>query len=52
MISDEDKREIRTLLVIDLLLGGFLSSGCDLMEIAESLDLEEIEEFLTLFGEN
>ena len=52
MISDEDKREIRTLLVIDLLLGGFLSSGCEIAEVIEDIDPEVLEGFLDLFGEN
>ena len=52
MISDEDKREIRSLLVIDLLLGGFLSSGCEIAEAIEDIDPEVLDEFFSGFGEN
>jgi len=40
------------LVAVDLLIGGLLAPSCELMEMVESLDPEEIEEFLQVFGEN
>jgi len=52
MLSDKDKKEIYCLLAIDMLLGGFMSSGCEIAEMLESASPEEIQEIIDLFTEN
>tara|TARA_B100000427_G_scaffold278528_1_gene248310 strand:+ start:347 stop:505 length:159 start_codon:yes stop_codon:yes gene_type:complete len=52
MLSDKDKKEIYCLLAIDMLLGGFMSSGCEIAEMLESANPEEIQEIIDLFTEN
>ena len=35
-----------------MLLGGFMSSGCEIAEMLESANPEEIQEIIDLFTEN